>query len=176
MKEICLILAATLALVVKTTAFAQSTNDQTSATGAKLKDELLYQRATESYLWALPLLNMWAKKEGSEAKFGAGYNVLPIWKERMNAKTLVTTPNSDVIYAMGYLDLHRDEPMVIEAPPGLQGILDDFFQRPIRMVGQSICWSLWFVARLPRWAATSGFQCGGMVVQYPSFLASILAN
>jgi hypothetical protein len=136
MKEICLILAATLALVVKTTAFAQSTNDQTSATGAKLKDELLYQRATESYLWALPLLNMWAKKEGSEAKFGAGYNVLPIWKERMNAKTLVTTPNSDVIYAMGYLDLHRDEPMVIEAPPGLQGILDDFFQRPIRMVGQ----------------------------------------
>jgi hypothetical protein len=54
----------------------------------------------------------------------------------MSAKTLVTTPNSDVIYAMGYLDLKRDGPMVIEAPPGLQGILDDFWQRPIRMVGQ----------------------------------------
>jgi hypothetical protein len=54
----------------------------------------------------------------------------------MSAKTLVTTPNSDVIYAMGYLDLKCDGPMVIEAPPGLQGLLDDFWQRPIRMVGQ----------------------------------------
>jgi hypothetical protein len=103
---------------------------------SKLRDELLYQRATQSYLWALPLLNMRAMKEASEKTFGAGYNVLPIWKKRMSAKTLVTTPNSDVIYAMGYLDLKRDGPMVIEAPPGLQGILDDFWQRPIRMVGQ----------------------------------------
>src|SRR5262245_29510870 len=45
---------------------------------ANIKDELPYQRATQSYLWALPLLNMRAMKEGSEAKFGEGYNVLPI--------------------------------------------------------------------------------------------------
>ena len=32
--------------------------------------------------------------------FGAGYNVLPIWKERLDAKTLVTTPNSDFLYAL----------------------------------------------------------------------------
>lgn len=104
------------------------------ASGGSIRDELLYQRAVQSYLWALPLLNMRAMKEGSEAKFGAGYNVLPIWKKRMSAATVVTTPNSDVIYAMGYLDLKRGGPMVIEAPPGLQGILDDFWQRPIRMV------------------------------------------
>jgi hypothetical protein len=102
----------------------------TPESAAALKDELLYQRATQSYLWAMPLLNIWAMKEASEAKFGKGYNVLPIWKKRLNAKTVVTTPNSDVIYAMGYLDL-KDGPIVIEAPPGLQGILDDFFQRPI---------------------------------------------
>jgi hypothetical protein len=108
----------------------------TPETVAQLRDELLYQRATQSYLWALPLLNMYAMKEGSEAKFGKGYNVLPIWKKRLNAKTLVTTPNSDVIYAMGYLDLKQDGPIVIEAPPGLQGILDDFFQRPIPSEGR----------------------------------------
>ena len=101
-----------------------------------LHDELAFQRGVQSYIWALPALNMYAMKEGSEAKFGAGYNVLPIWKERLNAKTLVTTPNSDVIYAMGYLDLKKDGPMVIEAPPGLQGILDDFFQRPICSIGE----------------------------------------
>jgi len=96
-----------------------------------LKDELLFQRAVQSYIWALPALNMYAMKEGSEKVFGKGYNVLPIWKDRLNAKTLVTTPNSDVIYAMGYLDLKQDGPIVIEVPPGLQGILDDFFQRPL---------------------------------------------
>src|SRR5215475_15301975 len=100
------------------------------------KDEMLFQNAVQSYLWALPALNMYGMKEGSEAKFGSGYNVLPIWKKRLSAKTLVTTPNSDVIYAMGYLDLEADGPVVIEVPPGLQGILDDFFQRPIHSVGE----------------------------------------
>lgn len=96
-----------------------------------LQDEWLFQRATQVYLWALPALNMYAMKEGSEKKFGAGYNVLPIFKERLDSKTLITTPNSDVIYALGYLDLGKDGPIVIDVPPGLQGILDDFFQRPI---------------------------------------------
>jgi hypothetical protein len=41
-----------------------------------------------------------------------------------------------VIYALGYLDLKEDAPMVIEVPPGLQGILDDFWQRPIPSVGE----------------------------------------
>ena len=90
----------------------------------------------QSYLWALPALNMYGMKEGSEKVFGKGYNVLPIWKQRLNAKTLITTPNSDVIYALGYLDLKEDGPMVIEVPPGLQGILDDFWQRPIPSVGE----------------------------------------
>src|SRR4030095_16789731 len=70
-------------------------------------------------------------KTGSEKTFGAGYNVLPVWKKRLDAKTLVTTPNSDVIYAMSYVDLGKDGPLVFEAPPGLQGILLDFWQRPI---------------------------------------------
>jgi len=98
---------------------------------ATLKDELLFQRSVQSYIWALPALNMYGMKEGSEKVFGSGYNILPIWKQRLNAKTLITTPNSDVIYALGYLDLKEDGPMVIEGPAGLQGILDDFWQRPI---------------------------------------------
>lgn len=34
----------------------------------QLKDELLFQQATQSYLWALPAINMWAMKEGSEKR------------------------------------------------------------------------------------------------------------
>ena len=92
---------------------------------------MLFQRATQTYLWALPLINTLGMKFGSEKVFGAGYNVLPVWKKRLDAKTLVTTPNSDVIYAMNYLDVGKDGPMVMEAPAGLQGILMDFWQRPI---------------------------------------------
>jgi hypothetical protein len=110
---------------------AMAESRPTSDTAKLLKDELLFQRATQIYLWALPLINTLGMKVGSEKAFGAGYNVLPVWKKRLDAKTLVTTPNSDVIYAMSYLDLGRDGPMVFEAPQGLQGILLDFWQRPI---------------------------------------------
>ena len=110
-------------------------NRPTKETTQILKDELFFQRATQTYLWAMPLINTLGMKEGSEKIFGAGYNVLPIWKKRLDAKTLVTTPNSDVIYAMSYLDLGKDGPMVFEAPPMLQGILMDFWQRPIPVDG-----------------------------------------
>src|SRR5262245_24979322 len=112
-----------------------SENRPTPEAIKKLKDELLFQRAAQTYLWALPLINTLGMKVGSEKVFGSGYNVLPIWKKRLDAKTLVTTPNSDVIYAMSYLDLGKDGAMVFEAPPNLQGILLDFWQRPIPVDG-----------------------------------------
>jgi hypothetical protein len=107
----------------------------TKETAQTLRDELLFQRATQTYLWAMPLINTLGMQVGSEKAFGAGYNVLPIWKERLDAKTLVTTPNSDVLYAMSYVDLGKDGPLVMEAPPMLQGILLDYWQRPIPVDG-----------------------------------------
>ncbi len=110
-------------------------NRPTKETAQVLRDELLFERATQTYLWALPLINTLGMQVGSEKTFGAGYNVLPIWKRRLDAKTLVTTPNSDVLYAMSYVDLGKDGPLVMDAPPGLQGILLDFWQRPIPVDG-----------------------------------------
>jgi len=110
-------------------------NRPTAETGRTLSEELLFQRATQAYLWAMPVVNVLGMKNGSEKTFGAGYNVLPIWKKRLDAKTLVTTPNSDVIYAMSYVDLGKDGPLVFEAPPRLQGVLLDFWQRPIPLDG-----------------------------------------
>jgi hypothetical protein len=104
-------------------------NWPTPETSKLLKDELLFQRATQIYLWALPLINTLGMRVGSEKAFGAGYNALPVCKKRLDAKTLVTTPNSDVIYAMSYIDVGKDGPLVFEAPPGLQGILLDFWHR-----------------------------------------------
>ena len=110
-------------------------NRPTKETAQTLRDELLFQRATQTYLWALPLINTLGMQLGSEKVFGKGYNVLPIFKNRLDAKTLITTPNSDVIYALSYVDLGKEGPLVMEAPPGLQGILLDFWQRPIPVDG-----------------------------------------
>jgi hypothetical protein len=107
----------------------------TKETAQALRDELLFERATQTYLWAMPLINTLGMQVGSEKQFGAGYNVLPIWKQRLDAKTQVTTPNSDVLYAMSYVDLGKDGPLVIDAPPKLQGILLDYWQRPIPVDG-----------------------------------------
>lgn len=110
-------------------------NRPTPETAKTLMEELKFQEATQAYIWALPLINTLGMKFGSEAVFGAGYNILPIWKERLDPKTLVTTPNSDVIYAMSYVDMGEIGPIVFEAPPNLQGILLDFWQRPIPVDG-----------------------------------------
>jgi len=80
-------------------------------------------------------LNVIGMRDGSEKQFGAGYNVLPIWKQRMDSRTLVPTPNADVIYSMSYLDLKETGPLVVKAPPNVIGMFTDFFQRTITDVG-----------------------------------------
>jgi hypothetical protein len=67
----------------------------TPETAQQLQDELLFKGGLQSYLWALPAINVWGMKQASEARFAAAYNVLPVWKQRLSAKTLMSTPNSD---------------------------------------------------------------------------------
>ena len=49
----------------------------------------------------------------------------------MDAKTKITTPNSDFIHDMTFADLSETGPLVFDAPPKLQDRLLDFWQRPI---------------------------------------------
>ena len=97
----------------------------TANASAQLYDELQFQRACQVYLWALPAMNMVAMRDGQAAAFGAGNNVLAVWKDRPNAKTIITTGNPDVIYGLGFVDL-KDGPVVYEAAPQMQSPLDDF--------------------------------------------------
>ena len=103
--------------------------------GQKLRDELYYQRAIHTYMTMLPALNTIGMRDGSQAEFGAGYNVLPIWKDRMGADAWIPTPNADVIYSMSYLDLKETGPLVVAAPPHVIGMFTDFFQRTLTDVG-----------------------------------------
>lgn len=105
------------------------------AEAEQLVDDLYVNQAIQAYILTLPALNVIGMKDGSEAAFGAGYNVLPIWKERMDSRTWVPTPNADVIYSMSYLDLKETGPLVVAAPPNVIGMFTDFFQNTITDVG-----------------------------------------
>src|SRR6476646_10587998 len=63
----------------------------TSETSARLYDELQFQRAVQVYLWALPAMNMVAMRDGQAATVGGGNNVLAVFKDRPNAKTIIPT-------------------------------------------------------------------------------------
>jgi hypothetical protein len=53
---------------------------------------------------------------------------------RDSAKTVISTANPDVIYGLAFVDL-KDGPLVFEAAPQMQGLLDDFWHRPLTDVG-----------------------------------------
>jgi hypothetical protein len=106
-------------------------NRPTVKTAQTLTDELIFQRATQTYLWAMPLLNTMGMRDGFAEAYGAGYHTMAIWTKRLDAKTRITTPNSDLIYGMIFVNLADTGPLVFEAPPKLQGILLDMWQRPI---------------------------------------------
>jgi hypothetical protein len=106
-------------------------NRPTEKTARTLQEELTFQRATQTYLWAMPLLNTMGMRDGFAKSYGTGYNTMAIWAKRLDAKTRITTPNSDLIYGMVFVNLAETGPLVFEAPPKLQGILLDMWQRPI---------------------------------------------
>ncbi|WEK48752.1 MAG: DUF1254 domain-containing protein [Candidatus Kaistia colombiensis] len=105
------------------------------AEAEQLVDDLYFNQAIQAYITLLPALNIIGIRDGSEATFGKGYNVLPIWKERMDSRTWIPTPNADVIYSMSYLDLKETGPLVVAAPPNVIGMFTDFFQNTITDVG-----------------------------------------
>lgn len=100
-----------------------------------LRSRFLLHRAVEAYGLMLPAMNVVGLRNGSEAMFGRGYHVLPIWKDRMDSRALVPTPNADVVYSMSYLDLAESGPLVVYAPPQVIGMFTDFYQRTLTDVG-----------------------------------------
>lgn len=80
---------------------------------------------------ALLAMNMYAMKAGLQRISGTGYNVLSVFEKRLKPNTLITTPNSDLIYGFIFADLSESGPLVIEAAPKLQALMDDFWHRPL---------------------------------------------
>jgi hypothetical protein len=92
-------------------------------TTQKVYDDLDLRRATEAFLDALPIASMSAMEAGIR-KFGPPNTTALLFEDLMDSKALWLTPNTVSIYQVAWVEL-GDEPMVIETPPKVLGIIDD---------------------------------------------------
>ena len=53
----------------------------------------------------------------------------------MDSRSLFLTANTENIYALAWLDL-RDGPVVVESPPNVLGLVDDFWFHYVTDIGQ----------------------------------------
>jgi hypothetical protein len=108
----------------------------TQDTIKKLNTELNFQKACQSYIWAVPLVSYhnWFEAQKS---FGAKDGTIVQYKA-FEAKQGILTGNGTTPYAIMFADLKNTGPLVLEVPAGKSaGIVDDMFQRNIKDFGVS---------------------------------------
>jgi hypothetical protein len=100
----------------------------TEETAAKLREELQFQAAVQTYLWSFPIANVMSLRDGHRA-VGIKNTAIPIFEDYLTPKTVVPTGNQSTIYAYNVLTL-GEEPMVLVVPPDVVGFVGDAWQRP----------------------------------------------
>jgi hypothetical protein len=100
----------------------------------KLYDLRTFYRAAESYLHFVTIMSMFYMQKGL-TDFGLDAANKFVIFERMDSQSLYLTPNTESVYGMQFLDLKRDGPTVVEAPPGLLGGFSTMWQEALIDMG-----------------------------------------
>ncbi len=103
------------------------------ATTRKIYDNLDASRALQAYLLAIPIVNQ-AGMRASIRGFGPDNRTDVIWENLVDARTVELTANDNTIYNFTWIDT-KNGPVVIEAPPRILGLIDDFWYRWVADVG-----------------------------------------
>ena len=104
----------------------------TEETAAKLREELRFQAAVQTYLWGFPIANIMGLRDGHRA-VGIGNTSIPIFEDYLTPKSVVPTGNQTTVYAYNVVTLA--EPMVLVVPPQVVGFTSDAWQRPLGDLG-----------------------------------------
>lgn len=96
-------------------------------TAEKIRDELDYLHGVEAFMNSIQGVSLYALREGF-ADVGVKDGEFIITSEMMDGKSLFLTANADTVYFWGNLDLSKG-PLVVETPPMVLGIFDDFWFR-----------------------------------------------
>jgi hypothetical protein len=100
-----------------------------------LADRLLYHRAFEVALWAMPATDSYATREAVRRDLGGEPNDVAINTRPMDSDISLVALQTQTPYLQGALDL-TDGPIVVEIPPAtgeshLYGVISDAWQRPL---------------------------------------------
>ncbi len=96
-------------------------------------DNLDRSRALQAYLLGIPIVNQ-ASMRASLKAFGPVNQTDVIWEDLVDAKTVELTANDNTVYSFIWLDTHEG-PLVVEVPPKVLGLIDDFWYRWVADVG-----------------------------------------
>ena len=96
-------------------------------TTQKVFDNLDFQYAVQAYLSSMPIASMSAMRKGLLG-FGPANTTVLLFEDLMDSQALWLTPNTTSIYMATWLEL-TDEPMVMETPPNVLGLINDFWFR-----------------------------------------------
>jgi hypothetical protein len=105
----------------------------TEETAVKLREELQFQAAVQTYLWSFPIANIMSLRDGHRA-VGINNTAIPIFEDYLTPKTVVPTGNQSTIYAYNVVTM--TEPMVLVVPPDVVGFISDAWQRPMGDLGR----------------------------------------
>ena len=103
----------------------------------KLYDERDFQRATQAYLWALPIVGMANWQKAHEDIFGAKSGDVVIYDDFVSKRGILTA-NATTPYVISFFNLAETGPVVVDMPEGsVAGFVNDMWQRPVVDMGQT---------------------------------------
>jgi len=105
------------------------------ATVDKAYDNLDFIRGVQVFLNTMPGASLVAMRDGLRT-VGATDGTVGVFQTLMDSKSLWLTGNTETVYASTWLDL-KNGPIVIESPPNVLGVLDDFWFHYVADMGNA---------------------------------------
>jgi hypothetical protein len=105
------------------------------ATVQKVYDNLDFQRGVQAFLTAMPAASLSAMREGLRS-IGVNNTSVALFETLLDSKSLFLTPNTESVYLAGWIDL-KDGPVVVETPPNVLGLVDDFWFHYVTDMGNA---------------------------------------
>jgi hypothetical protein len=88
------------------------------------------------FLNTCPGASLVAMREGLRSVGVVNNNSVIVFESLMDSKSLFLTPNTETVYAITWLDLTHG-PVVVESPPNVLGMVDDFWFRYVIDMGNA---------------------------------------
>ena len=107
----------------------------TDDTIEKLYDNLDRMRAVQVFLDNQGAASLAFMRSGNAGIGADRSNTITITEQLLDSAPLYLTGNTSTLYALAYLDLQAEGPLVVELPPGMLGFLDDAWFRYVADFG-----------------------------------------